>query len=553
MINKRTFLTVLFAIVTISFLFTVSATVTVFTNSTLNGTNISGTHRIYFNMTGCFAQCHIGNISINWTYYNGTSFYVTTVSNVTENQTNFTYAWDTTTFPDGKNGSLNFTAIDYPSNATINATNLTRDINLDNTLPTMVVYGTAPTAYANTSIRTSTAVATANLTLSIYITDATKGMANSTEDGTAICLVNVGDHANVTVPMFNVGWSNGWCNVSNTNASTALNLSGLGDGNSTIRIYVNDSVSAGNQLNNTLVAHIDTTVPTSTATCSPTTAQTGDSFPCSCTGTDATSGVSTSTGTSTSPDGIVTPSSTGGFTYTCTVTDNGGLTASASKTYTIQQSTGSGSSSGGGSSGGATTPKPQVFSFTKITPGAATIVKNFDSNTGIKEIQITVNNEAQNVKVTVTKYDGKPAAVSVAKTGKVYQYMQINVSGVENKLSKAKVTVKVEKSWVTSNGVDKNNVVISKFDEANGKWVELTTTYDSEDTTYHYYDAEVTSFSYFATSEKAASDTGTDSGTDSGATGTSGTVGEGMSLTWLWIVIAVIVIALIIWAVARKK
>src|SRR3989338_10038814 len=261
MINKRTFLTVLFAIVTISFLFTVSATVTVFTNSTLNGTNISGTHRIYFNMTGCFAQCHIGNISINWTYYNGTSFYVTTVSNVTENQTNFTYAWDTTTFPDGKNGSLNFTAIDYPSNATINATNLTRDINLDNTLPTMVVYGTAPTAYANTSIRTSTAVATANLTLSIYITDATKGMANSTEDGTAICLVNVGDHANVTVPMFNVGWSNGWCNVSNTNASTALNLSGLGDGNSTIRIYVNDSVSAGNQLNNTLVAHIDTTSP----------------------------------------------------------------------------------------------------------------------------------------------------------------------------------------------------------------------------------------------------------------------------------------------------
>src|SRR3989344_3457811 len=306
MINKRTFLTVLFAIVTISFLFTVSATVTVFTNSTLNGTNISGTHRIYFNMTGCFVQCHIGSISINWTYYNGTSFYVTTVSNVTENQTNFTYAWDTTTFPDGKNGSLNFTAIDYPSNATINATNLTRDINLDNTLPTMVVYGTAPTAYANTSIRTSTAVATANLTLSIYITDATKGMANTS---LSVCFVNVGGGVNHTIPMFSTGRTTGWCNASDTNASTAINISGLTDGNKTINIYVNDTIT--NSLNTTLVAHIDTTAPTSTATCSPTTAQTGATFPCSCSGTDATSGVSTSTGTSTSPNGNSTPSSTG--------------------------------------------------------------------------------------------------------------------------------------------------------------------------------------------------------------------------------------------------
>ena len=130
--------------------------------------------------------------------------------------------------------------------------------------------------------------------------------------------------------------------------------------------------------------------------------------------------------------------------------------------------------------------------------------------------------------------------------------MQINVSNVAGKLSKAKVTAKVEKLWVTSNGVDKNNVVISKFDETNGKWNELPTTYSSEDTTYYYYDAEVTSFSYFAISEKAAPGTGTDSGTGSGTTGTTETTETGKSLTWLWIVIAVLVIALV-WFFMRKK
>ena len=547
MTSKRIFLTVLFAIVTISFLFNVSAaTGAIFYTPNANESNISGAaYTLYGNITEAAADSSIGNVTFWYqprSYaLNATWTLIARVQNTT-NQSRFNTTWDTTAVTDG-NYWLNFTSVTYPTNDTVNATNATLSLTIDNTAPTMVVYGTAPTAYANTSIRTSTAVATANLTLSIYITDATKGMANTS---LSVCFVNVGGGVNHTIPMFSTGRTTGWCNASDTNASTAINISGLTDGNKTINIYVNDTIT--NSLNTTLVAHIDTTAPTSTATCSPTTAQTGATFPCSCSGTDATSGVSTSTGTSTSPNGNSTPSSTGGFTYTCTVTDNGGLTASATKAYSIIQSPGSGGS--GGSGGSSETPKPQVFSFTKITPGAATIVKNFDANTGVKEIQITVNNEAQNVQVTVTKYDGKPAEVSVSKSGKVYQYMQINVSNVEDKLSKAKITAKVTKLWATSNGVDKNNVVISKFDETNGKWNELPTTYSSEDTTYYYYDAEVTSFSYFAVSEKAVAGEESEQET-TGTTETETTTGK--NLTWLWIVIGVIVIALIWWVTAKKK
>ena len=134
-----------------------------------------------------------------------------------------------------------------------------------------------------------------------------------------------------------------------------------------------------------------------------------------------------STGTSTSGT-VTSTSSTGAFTYTCAVTDNGGLNTLATDTYSVTQTPNTGSSTT------STTLPDRVYSFTKITPGAATIIKDFNSETGLKQIEIQVNNEAQNVRVSVTKYDGRPADVSVSKTGKVYQYMQISVQNLADKL-----------------------------------------------------------------------------------------------------------------------
>lgn len=61
----------------------------------------------------------------------------------------------------------------------------------------------------------------------------------------------------------------------------------------------------------------------------------------------------------------------------------------------------------------------QVFEstppWTKITNGAATIIKNFNKKMGIKQIQIAVNNKAQNVSINVLKQNKKPANVSIEK------------------------------------------------------------------------------------------------------------------------------------------
>jgi len=91
----------------------------------------------------------------------------------------------------------------------------------------------------------------------------------------------------------------------------------------------------------------DNTIPTATATCA--NVESGNAFPCTCAGTDATSGVSSATGSSTSPDGIATSTNTGTFTYTCTVTDYSSNSKSVIATYSVT-SPPSGTSSGSGGS-----------------------------------------------------------------------------------------------------------------------------------------------------------------------------------------------------------
>lgn len=174
---------------------------------------------------------------------------------------------------------------------------------------------------------------TANLTLNISLADVTSANAVGSH-----CLIDVNGTGNQTVTA-----SGGWCN------SSSISLTGTSDGNSTLNIWVNNSANIYN-LSNSFVVQVDTTAPSSSPSCSPSSISLGDGFPCSCGGSDATSGVATTSGSSSSPDGTSMPSSTGAFTYTCGVTDNAGNSASAETTYTVGQNPGSGSSSSGGGS-----------------------------------------------------------------------------------------------------------------------------------------------------------------------------------------------------------
>jgi len=165
------------------------------------------------------------------------------------------------------------------------------------------------------------------------------------------------------------------------------------------------------------------------------------------------------------------------------------------------------SSSGGGASTivlniSSIKTKKKVNSWTKIVPGNVSIMKDFSSDMGIKEIQIEVKNIAKNVKITVTKYSAKPTAVSKDKSGKVYKYLHIETKNLVNNLSKAIIKVQVEKSWLNNNSLKRDDVALFKFKENLNDWVELNTVYVEEDNNYDYYNVELNNFSYFVISEK---------------------------------------------------
>lgn len=463
-----------------------------------------------------------GNFSVNWTaggdvagnytvyIFNGVAFAKTINNSVTGYSfSNFTEA--------------NYTFIIGAVNkSTAVETNSTTNISIyvDRTPPVIAlpIYTNA-TAMKNSS----------QLTLNVSVSDAQSGLTGS------VCLANI----NGTNQSFAV--SAGWCNF------TQGNLTGLTDGINKIQIYVNDTVNILG-LNNTFWVWTDTTAPTASPSCSPSTISAGDSFPCSCSGTDSATnntGLNSSltSGSSSSPDGTSTPIGLGPFTYTCSVTDLAGNSASLSATYTVQGSSGLTST--------GTTPTTAVVTsivnsqiFSEISPGTASTMTNFDVSTAIKEIQINVNNEAQNVLVTVTGYSAKPASVSVDKSGKVFQYLQIKMDNVAGKLDKATVITKVNKSWVSDNNLDKSNLSLFKFNETSNAWMELPTIYSSEDSNYYYYTTNLTSFSYFAIGEKSlVNSNGTTAGTTSATT----------NLTWLWIVIGIVVLAAVAFVLIRKK
>lgn len=264
-----------------------------------------------------------GNFSLNWTAGSSDvvnySIYVFAGSTLylkADNDSATGYLFSNTT-------EANYTFVVEALNSTNNNANSTNtSIYVDRTAPVI----TLP-VYVNATAKKNTL----QVTLNVSVSDAGSGLTGSQ------CLFDInGTNESVSV-------SSGWCN------STALNLTGLTDGNQTIKVYVNDTVGIFG-LNNSFAVLVDTTAPAATPSCSPSTIQTGDSFPCTCSGTDSTAGLNSSLTSGSSTSGSVTAtSSTGVFTYTCSVTDLAGNLGTATATYTVTQPPTTGSSSGSSS------------------------------------------------------------------------------------------------------------------------------------------------------------------------------------------------------------
>ncbi len=254
--------------------------------------------------TGCL------NASI---YYNAsggtTGTYLDAITNNTNNDIEF---YDTTIDISSLNDGTAYNFSCMADNATTQSWSIgVTSITIDNAVPNVSAINN-PVDGGNYS---------GNLVLNASVDDSTMGVESV--------------YFNITNSSGQINWTK--ATNSGIYYNFTLDTTSLGDGMYNITIYANDSL---NNLNSSekIQVTIDNTAPALSFSCSPSSVNQGGTVTCSCSGTDATSGINTSYGTSgysftSSPSTV----SSGTFTLSCGAKDYAGNSRDATASYTVTE------------------------------------------------------------------------------------------------------------------------------------------------------------------------------------------------------------------------
>ncbi len=504
----------------------------VFVSATLSGVtlvspaasaNISGTYTLNATITGTAAT----NVTFYWWNSTGSAWKLLCY-NGTGGAGPFSCSYTTTALPDGTSDVFNVTAVNGTASATQTSNNT--GITIDNTAPAISV--SSPLAgwhRQNISIYANASDATMNVTNStMYF-----WFGNSTGNFSKTLLTSCGYAGSAT----------------GFNCSQTFNTTVLADGNYTLWINASDTLGNVKQQSLTSVG-VDNTPPTASYSCTPTgDLYAGTNVTCTCSPSDSMSRVNSSL---TSYPVYPSTSGIGTFSLVCSFGDNAGNTNSTTASYHVTYAA---SSSNPSSSAPSATISTNQNIFESISPGTPATASGFDSKAGVKQIIINVNNKASNVQITLTAYSSRPSGVSVNASGKVFQYFHIGTQNLEN-LSSAKIEIRVNKSWVSGNGLNSSDISLFKFNNSSKVWNDLNAAYSGDDSSYYYYNATVTSFSYFAISGKAIVSPAESSGNVSNQAATKTATNSAAGSTWFWIIVSVfgvIVAGIVIWILIRAR
>jgi len=122
----------------------------------------------------------------------------------------------------------------------------------------------------------------------------------------------------------------------------------------------------------------------------------------------------------------------------------------------------------------------------------------------ITSLTIDVKNIVTSVEVSVGELTAAPTTDKVLTTD-VYKYITIDKTKLTNEdIDSITIQFKVEKSWLTENNVGDDQIVLVRYTDT---WAELATEKLSSDATYIYYKATSPGLSYFAITTKGAAET----------------------------------------------
>ncbi len=130
---------------------------------------------------------------------------------------------------------------------------------------------------------------------------------------------------------------------------------------------------------------------------------------------------------------------------------------------------------------------PKTFTF--VTPELA-----------VSEITITSNVNTEPINVQIELLGNLSAMVTNEAPGVIYKYLNIWVGpsgfAVPQNIKEAVIKFRLEKSWISSAGIDETGVAMQRWDGT--EWISLATQQKDSDENYLYYEAATDSFSQFA-------------------------------------------------------
>ena len=126
--------------------------------------------------------------------------------------------------------------------------------------------------------------------------------------------------------------------------------------------------------------------------------------------------------------------------------------------------------------------------------------------TSIQAVSFTASTNLNQVKLSVSSYNGKPEEVEgipdvAPETHTVYKYLDIKLTSNNTYVGETGIetmtfTFTIQKTWINENNIDKTTVEMLRFHD--GAWQHLNTTLFSENDTSIVYEAETPGLSTFA-------------------------------------------------------
>lgn len=197
-----------------------------------------------------------------------------------------------------------------------------------------------------------------------------------------------------------------------------------------------------------------------------------------------------------------TASETGDFLANLTLNITSSQTGQSNQTSSLASFTVYSPPSGSPASAhGSYTPPSNATAYAawdRIPPNTSVAMAIQNATIAFSGIVIFAQKEAEGVKIWVNRLYEKPASVKSEPPGQVYQYVEITHSNLEGSVKSAVISFRVEKKWISDNGVNASRVSLQRYAAAEEKWEGFAVVLAKEDSLYFYYSAEVTGLSVFS-------------------------------------------------------